>query len=197
MSKCPVCDKTPQPVGPFNDPGVSPCLSRCDHVHEGVHQLIAGANITLVPANGKGDVEVSAPAPNNLAWMAVNISRTVVAGDGDEEFTCLSEDDGAPFTPKHADLLLYNDETNKAGSSGRAIMTDGVTLVDQGCMYCYLTTTAAADRAVFGFVFTVANRYLVTHIAATSAVKFKIHWSTIGAAGLACHGILKISGVKT
>jgi hypothetical protein len=54
-----LCDVAGQDVADAGAAGTAITSSRCDHVHEGVHSLVAGTNITLSPSSGLGDVTVT------------------------------------------------------------------------------------------------------------------------------------------
>lgn len=53
----------PAPVGAASSPGTMNELPRRDHVHEGVHKIIAGSNVSVTPANGLGDVTIDVTLP--------------------------------------------------------------------------------------------------------------------------------------
>jgi len=65
-------------------PGTATLASREDHVHPAVSQLLAGANITLDPAEGKGAVTVSAEAGGTtISTKTFTITNQTVPGNGE------------------------------------------------------------------------------------------------------------------
>lgn len=71
------CNDNPKPVAAVASPGTSHKLSRCDHVHEGVHKIVAGTNVTISPTSGLGDVTVNASSGG----------CTLAANGADDDFT--------------------------------------------------------------------------------------------------------------
>jgi hypothetical protein len=137
-----LCDTTPQNVGSSGSAGSANTASRCDHVHQGVHKLIAGAGVTLSPSSGLGDVTVTVTGVggqvegdySNYQFLKEIMDPLDIGG------LCL----GSVFrTDEKAALIVdYNDEI-------RLIDVEAGTISDTG-VETYGWTTARHTSSVFG-----------------------------------------------
>jgi hypothetical protein len=71
-------DLTPEPIASSGNPGISSALARSDHTHEGVHRIIAGSNIVISPADGKGDVTISSTGGGGVGGHTIQDEGTAL-----------------------------------------------------------------------------------------------------------------------
>lgn len=165
MGNCPVCNKPPQSVGVENDPGVSPCLSRCDHVHKLIIKSADGSVVATYEGDGVWDL-LGAPPP--MAKMAISLDRTAAQGTGNEDVVCIDDATGLAFTPRWIHAKLHrNGGLDTGGSTGDGVLTDGNNIGRQQTTYVRDTTTLAYDNRAYlgvgvdggivGFLLAIAN----------------------------------------
>lgn len=154
--------------------------AKIDHVHQGVHKLLAGTNITLTPAGGLGDVKIdaTAPAPNKLARMEFTFDRTAAVADGDQDITCVSADDGASFIPTALTLHAgRTGNTTQIGSFGQAILVNGNSVTEQGMLYCFGDTVARSYIGITAYLFVSGGGQWVGTLANSgTTTKVRIGW---------------------
>ena len=150
-----LCDTAGQDVADAGAAGSSTYASRCDHVHEGVHSLVAGTNITLSPTSGLGDVTVASSGGGVALegdYTTWTLSQTVVVTSGTrfiEDGSCFTNDEASILVNADGSLYLVTVSTGAISLLTTDMSVQSSIESDTSVLGKYMVTVSQNNKNVF------------------------------------------------